>query len=55
MVYSGFRFCRLAAERGMPLAAITPGRTRADDLLDLKLGMRFEDVIGQLGAAAPGP
>jgi len=55
MVYSGFRFCRLAAERGMPLAAITPGRTRADDLLDLKLGMRFEDVVAQLEPAARDP
>jgi len=55
MVYSGFRFCRLAAERGMPLAAITPGRTRADDLLDLKLGMRFEDVITELEPAALEP
>ena len=45
MVYSGFRFCRLAAEHGIPIAAINPGRTRADDLLELKLSARFEDLI----------
>ncbi len=48
MVYSGFRFCRLAAEHGIPIAAINPGRTRADDLIELKLNARFEDVIGVL-------
>lgn len=45
MVYSGFRYCRLAAEKGMPIAAINPGRTRADDLIGLKLSDRFEDLI----------
>ncbi|MBT8429040.1 MAG: NAD-dependent protein deacetylase [Gammaproteobacteria bacterium] len=49
MVYSGFRFCRLAAEHGIPIAAINPGRTRADELIDLKLTERFEDVIPALG------
>jgi NAD-dependent SIR2 family protein deacetylase len=58
MVYSGFRFCRLAAEQGIPIAAVTPGRTRADDLLDLKISKRFEDLIPSLqrfacGIAAP--
>ncbi|WP_078084449.1 NAD-dependent protein deacetylase [Microbulbifer mangrovi] len=37
MVYSGFRFCRYAKEWGKPIAALNLGRTRADDLLDLKL------------------
>ncbi|MCG6967653.1 MAG: NAD-dependent protein deacetylase [Chromatiaceae bacterium] len=49
MVYSGFRFCRMASERGIPIAAITPGFTRADTLLTLKLSSRFEDVIALLG------
>jgi NAD-dependent SIR2 family protein deacetylase len=48
MVYSGFRFCRLAAEHGIPSAAINAGRTRADPLLDLKLTSRFEDALGCL-------
>lgn len=37
MVYSGFRFARMAAEAGIPVAALNLGRTRADDLLALKL------------------
>ena len=37
MVYSGFRFAREAARRGIPLAAINRGKTRADDLLALKI------------------
>ncbi len=37
MVYSGFRFCRQAATLGKPIAAVNLGRTRADDLLSLKL------------------
>ncbi|WP_417226455.1 NAD-dependent protein deacetylase [Amphritea sp.] len=37
MVYSGFRFCKQAAQRNIPIAAITHGKTRADELLSLKL------------------
>ena len=37
MVYSGFRFCVRAQERGIPIAAINAGRTRADALLQLKV------------------
>lgn len=37
MVYSGFRFARLAAQAGLPLAILNRGRTRADDLATLKL------------------
>jgi NAD-dependent SIR2 family protein deacetylase len=37
MVYSGFRFVREAARRGLPIAAVNRGVTRADELLDLKL------------------
>jgi NAD-dependent SIR2 family protein deacetylase len=37
MVYSGYRFAQAAARAGKPLAAINLGRTRADDLLALKL------------------
>ena len=37
MVYSGFRYARRAAERGIPIAALNIGRTRADDLLTLKV------------------
>ena len=36
MVYSGFRFAQ-AARLGIPMAAVNLGRTRADDLLALKV------------------
>jgi NAD-dependent SIR2 family protein deacetylase len=37
MVYSGFRFVQAAAKAGKPLAAVNLGKTRADDLLVLKV------------------
>lgn len=37
MVYSGFRFARTAHEAGIPIALLTRGATRADDLADLAL------------------
>jgi len=36
-VFSGYRFCRRAAELGLPLALLNRGRTRADQLAHLKL------------------
>jgi NAD-dependent SIR2 family protein deacetylase len=44
VVWSGYRLARRAAERGLPIAAINEGLTRADALLDFKLG-------GDCGAA----
>ncbi|WP_222564287.1 NAD-dependent protein deacetylase [Novilysobacter antarcticus] len=50
MVYSGFRFARIAHERGLPLAILTRGVTRADELATLKLDadseMTLVDAIG---------
>ena len=37
MVYSGYRFCKRAKELGKPLLLINQGKTRADDLVDLKI------------------
>jgi NAD-dependent SIR2 family protein deacetylase len=37
MVFSGFRFARAMAEAGKPIAAVNLGKTRADDLLTLKV------------------
>lgn len=37
MVYSGFRFVRAAARAGLPIAAINQGKTRADELIGLKI------------------
>jgi NAD-dependent SIR2 family protein deacetylase len=45
MVYSGFRFVREAAARGLPIAAVNLGRTRADDLLTLKVEAACEDAL----------
>ena len=50
MVYSGFRFARMAAEAGMPLAVLNLGRTRADGLATLKV---HADCA--LALARPGP
>ena len=45
MVYSGFRFCRLAAHAGKPIAAVNLGRTRADDLISLKIEASAEQLL----------
>ena len=37
MVYSGYRFAEAAARAGKPVAAVNLGRTRADELLALKI------------------
>ena len=37
MVYSGYRIVLQAARRGLPIAALNLGRTRADELLSLKV------------------
>jgi NAD-dependent SIR2 family protein deacetylase len=37
MVYSGYRFVQAAAQSGKPIAAVNLGRTRADELLTLKV------------------
>jgi NAD-dependent SIR2 family protein deacetylase len=56
MVYSGYRFCLAAAERGLPIVALNRGRTRADALVALKLegecGETLEALIAALGAPA---
>lgn len=53
MVYSGFRFCRIADKLGTPLAAVNRGRTRADEQLQLKVSMdcgeALERAAGLLG------
>jgi NAD-dependent SIR2 family protein deacetylase len=37
MVYSGYRFAQAASKAGKPIAAVNLGRTRADELLALKV------------------
>jgi NAD-dependent SIR2 family protein deacetylase len=48
MVYSGFRFARMAAEAGLPVAILNRGRTRADELAELKI----EEEAGAVLSAA---
>lgn len=45
MAYSAFRLCRVIADRGKPLLAINLGKTRADDLLDLKIEASCEQLL----------
>jgi NAD-dependent SIR2 family protein deacetylase len=48
VVYSGFRFCRMAAAAGKPIAAVNLGKTRADDLFALKVEESAEQVLPAL-------
>jgi NAD-dependent SIR2 family protein deacetylase len=45
MVYSGFRFVQAAARAGLPIAAVNLGRTRADDVLTLKVEESCEAAL----------
>lgn len=50
MVFSGYRFVRLALEMGKPVAIVNQGRTRADDIASLKIDNECGDVLmGALG------
>lgn len=48
MVYSGYRFCRVAAAQHKPIAAINRGVTRADALLQLKIEDDCSEVLARL-------
>lgn len=48
IVFSGFRFCRLAAAAGKPIAAVNLGKTRADDMFALKVEDSAEQVLPAL-------
>jgi NAD-dependent SIR2 family protein deacetylase len=48
MVYSGFRFVQMAARAGIPIAAVNLGRTRADEMLALKVEESCETALGFL-------
>ncbi|MDQ3200698.1 MAG: NAD-dependent protein deacetylase [Pseudomonadota bacterium] len=45
MAYSAFRLCRVMADHGRPLIAINLGKTRADDLLDMKIEASCEQLL----------
>jgi NAD-dependent SIR2 family protein deacetylase len=48
MVYSGFRFVEMAARSGKPVAVVNLGRTRADDVLALKVDQPCETALAFL-------
>jgi NAD-dependent SIR2 family protein deacetylase len=45
MVYSGYRFAEAAATAGKPIAAVNIGRTRADEILTLKVSRRCSEAL----------
>jgi len=45
MVFSGFRFAKLAAQTNKPIAAINLGKTRADDLIGLKVEASAVEIL----------
>ena len=57
MVYSGFRFVRAAHEAGLPIAIVNRGRTRGDELAELKVegdvGTVLTEAIAAVVQAAP--
>lgn len=55
MIWSGFRFARMAAEAGIPVAILNRGRTRGDGLATLKLDADCAEVLPALaGLSAAG-
>lgn len=48
MVRSGYRFCLAAVEKGLPVAAINLGRTRADDRLTIRIEADCVDLLPAL-------
>lgn len=48
MVFSGFRFCRDAAQRGQPIVIINDGKTRADDIATILIGGDCGDQLTKL-------
>ena len=48
MVYSGYRFAREAAAVGIPIASVNLGRTRADDLISLKVAQSCSAALAFL-------
>ena len=45
MVFSGYRFARQAAKNNQPIAILTRGKTRADDLATFKIDEDIESVL----------
>lgn len=52
-VWSGFRFVKRAAERGIPIAVLNIGPTRGDDLATLKIKARCGEALSAAIRIAP--
>jgi NAD-dependent SIR2 family protein deacetylase len=52
MVYSGYRFAQIASKVCKPIAAVNLGRTRADELLALKVN---QPCVAALAFLLDGP
>jgi NAD-dependent SIR2 family protein deacetylase len=48
MVYSGYRFVQAAVAAGLPVAAVNLGRTRADEMISLKLEQPVGEALSAL-------
>jgi NAD-dependent SIR2 family protein deacetylase len=46
-VWSGFRFVKRAADRGLPIAIVNIGPTRGDDLATIKVEERVGKALGE--------
>ncbi|KAM5194004.1 NAD-dependent protein lipoamidase sirtuin-4, mitochondrial [Mantella aurantiaca] len=49
-VYSGYRFALKAQEKGIPIAILNIGATRADHLADVKVSARCGDILPKIMA-----
>jgi NAD-dependent SIR2 family protein deacetylase len=47
MVFSGYRFARIASQAGLPIAIVNRGTTRADDLATHKLTANCAELLSQ--------
>jgi len=50
-VFSGYRFVRRAAERGVPVAIVNHGPTRGDDLAALRIDARLGEALPALAVS----
>lgn len=53
-LFSGYRFCREAQRLGLPMAAVNLGRTRVDDMLDVKVEAPCAALCATLLCGNPG-
>ena len=54
-VFSGYRFAMRAADRGIPIAIVNLGATRADPIAELRIDRPLSEVLPAVAAALDGP